>query len=232
MVNPTTVHQIKPSLDHMVYCANCGEPMVKTGQSYHCPNAGVYSDDYCLTKPVYSEHLRHIVVRGMMNRLTTEESIQAVTEDVQETMSANAEIQRQRMEQAEAAMADTKDRREALLLRVEQAEKTYQDIAPDIGALDRVTAGLAFESMVARKELEKTVFVSDEQGIRDTVTNMDTWLDSDNADTVQELLDLLVQQVSVGSDYASIRYNAPMPAREHPEGVTEDLLELHPGTNA
>ena len=24
MVNPTTVHKIKPSLNDMVYCANCG----------------------------------------------------------------------------------------------------------------------------------------------------------------------------------------------------------------
>ena len=231
MVNPTTVHQIKPSLDHMVYCANCGEPMAKTGQRYHCPNAGVYSGDHCLTKPVYSEHLRHIVVRGMMNRLITEESIQAVTEDVQETMSANGQIQRQRMEQAEAAMADAKDRRTNILQRVEQGDVTYRDITPDIQTLDQTTAGLAFESMVARKELEKTVFVSDEEGIRDAVTNMDTWLDIDNADTVQDLLDLLVRQVSVGSDYASIRYNAPMPAREHPEGVTEDLVELHPSTS-
>lgn len=232
MVNPTTVHQIKPSLDHMVYCANCGQPMGKTGQRYHCPNAGVYSGDHCLTKPVYLEHLRNAVVREMVNRLITEEGIQTITENIQETMSANAQIQRQRMEQAEATMADAKEKRANILQRVEQGDVTYRDIAPDIQTLDQTTAGLAFESMVARKELEKAIFVGDEEGIRDTVTNMDTWLGGDHADAMQELLDLLVRQVSVGSDYASIRYNAPMPAREHPEGVTEVLVELYPSTNA
>ena len=28
MVNPTTVHKIKPSLNDIVYCANCGAAMV------------------------------------------------------------------------------------------------------------------------------------------------------------------------------------------------------------
>ena len=38
MVNPTTVHKIKPSLDDMVYCANCGAGLIHAGQRYYCPN--------------------------------------------------------------------------------------------------------------------------------------------------------------------------------------------------
>lgn len=232
MVNPTTVRQAEPSLNHMVYCANCGEPMANTGLRYYCPNTTVDSGRNCPTKPVNADHLRNAVVREMMNRLTTEEGIQTITETIQETMSANAQIQRQRMEQAEATMADANAKRRVLLLRVEQGEETYQEIVPAIDALDRATAGLAFESMVARNELEKALFVSDEEGIRDTINNVDTWLGSNHPDAMQELLDLLVQKVSVGSDYALIRYHAPMPAHEHPEGVTEDLVELYPSINA
>ena len=232
MVNPTTVHQIKPSLNHMIYCANCGGPMVNTGQRYYCPNTSVDSGRNCPTKPVYADHLHHTVVSELMNRLATDENIQSVTETIKETMSVNARIQRQRMEQAEAAMADARAKRPALLQLVEQGERTYQDVAPEIDALDRTTAGLAFESIVARNELEKTAFVSDEDGIRDTATSMDTWLGGNNPDEAQELLDLLVQKVTVGSDSALIVYRVPMPTDEHPDGVTEDLVELYPSINA
>ena len=98
--------------------------------------------------------------------------------------------------------------------------------------MDRATAGLAFESIVARNELEKIAFVSDEQGIRDAATSVDTWLGGNNPEEAQELLDLLVQKVTVGSESALIVYHVPMPAAGHPEGITEELVELYPSTNA
>ena len=232
MVNPTTVHKIKPSLNGMVYCANCGAAMVHTGQRYYCPNTSVDSGRNCPTKPVHADHLRHMVVNELLNRLATDDAIQSITETIKETTNANADIQRQRMEQAEAAIAEANAKRPAFLQLVEDGDKTYQDVAAEIDELDRTTAGLAFESIVARNELEKIAFVSDEQGIRDAATSVDTWLGGNNPDEAQELLDLLVQKVTVGSESALIVYHVPMPAAEHPEGVTEDLVELYPSMTA
>ena len=232
MVNPTTVHKIKPSLNGMVYCANCGAAMVHTGQRYYCPNTSVDSGRNCPTKPVHADHLRYMVVNELLNRLATDDAIQSITETIKETTNANADLQRQRMEQAEAAIAEANAKRPAFLQLVEDGDKTYQDVAADIDELDRTTAGLAFESIVARNELEKIAFVSDEQGIRDAATSVDTWLGGNNPDEGQELLDLLVQKVTVGSESALIVYHVPMPAAEHPEGVTEDLVELYPSMTA
>ena len=232
MVNPTTVHKIKPSLNGMVYCANCGAAMVHTGQRYYCPNTSVDSGRNCPTKPVHADHLRHMVVNELLNRLATDDAIQSITETIKETTNANADLQRQRMEQAEAAIAKANAKRPAFLQLVEDGDKTYQDVAAEIDELDRTTAGLAFESIVARNELEKIAFVSDEQGIRDAATSVDTWLGGNNPDEAQELLDLLVQKVTVGSESALIVYHVPMPAAEHPEGVTEDLVELYPSMTA
>ena len=232
MVNPTTVHKIKPSLDNMVYCANCGAGLIHAGQRYYCPNNSADSGRNCRTEPVYADHLRYTVVNELMNRLVTDDAIQSITKTIKETTNANARIQRQKMEQAEAAIAEANAKRPAFLQLVEQGDKTYQDVAADIDELDRTTAGLAFESIVARNELEKIAFVSDEKGIRDTATNVDTWLGGNNSEEAQELLDLLVQKVTVGSESALIVYHAPMPAAGHPEGVKEDLVELYPSMTA
>ena len=232
MVNPTTVHQTRPSLNDLVCCANCGAAMVNTGQHYHCPNSSVASGRNCPTQPVYAEHLLYTVVSELMNRLATDDNIHSITETIKETMAANGRIQHLRMEQAEAAIADANAKRPDILRLVEHGEKTYQDVAPEIDALNRATVGLAFESTVAKNEMEKIAFVSDEQGIRDTATSMDTWLGGNNPDEAQELLHLLVQKVAVGSGSALIFYHLPMPTDEHPEGVTEHMVALYPSINA
>ena len=168
----------------------------------------------------------------MINRLTTEDTIQSITETIKETAAANGLLQRTRMEQAEAAIVDAKSKKTAFLQLVEHGAKTYQDVAADIAVLDSAAAGLAYESIVARNELEKIAFVSDVQGIRETTTSMDTWLGGNNLDEAQELLDLLVQKVMVSSRSALVVYHAPMPTNEHPEVVTEDLVQLYPSINA
>ena len=232
MANPTTIHEVKPSLNDMVYCANCSTAMAKTDQHYYCPSNSADSRRNCPTKPVQADHLRYTVINELINRLVTDDALQAIVEGINETTNANAPIQRQRMEQAEAAIAEANAKRTAFLQLVENGDKTYKDVAADIDELDRTTAGFAFESIVARNELEKIAFVCDEQGIRDTATSVDTWLGGNNPEEAQELLDLLVQKVTVGSESALIVYHAPMPAADHPEGVTEDLVELYPNRNA
>ena len=231
MVNPTTVRQTKPTLNDMVYCNNCGAAMVNNGKHYHCPNSSVDSGLSCTTNPVYADQLLYAVVRRLMNRLATEDNIQNITETIKETAAANDQLQRTRMEQAEAAIVDAKSKKTAFLQLVEHGAKTYQDVAADIATLDSAAAGLAYESIVARNELEKIDFVNDEQGIRDTTTSMVTWLGGNNRDEMQELLDLLVQKVMVSSRSALVVYHAPMPTNEHPEGITEDLVELYPIIN-
>ena len=228
MVNPTTVHKIKPSLNDVVYCANCGAAMAHSALRYYCPNASVDSGRTCPTKPVYADHLRYKVINELLNRLATDDAIQSITETIKETTNANAHIHRQTMEQAEASIAEANAKRPAFLQLVEHGDKTYQDVAADIHELNRTTAGLAFESVIAKNKLERLAFLSDEQGIRDAATSVDTWLGGNDPEETQELLDILIQKVKVGSELALIVYHVPMPAAEHPEGVTEDLVELYP----
>ena len=214
----------KPSLDGMVFCANCGSEMANTGLRYYCPNTTVESGGNCSTKPANAERLVHSVVAKMVSRLAPAETVERVVEDIRQTTEANAVTQTSRMEQAEAAIAEVNARRPAVLLSVEHGAKTYDDVADEIRELDRATAGLAFESMVARNELDKIEFIRDADGIRETVDDPETYLGGNSPDETQELLELLIQKVSVNSAGAVIHYKAPMPSDEHPEGVQRDVM--------
>ena len=230
MVNSTTVAKSKPSLNGMVFCANCGSEMANTGQRYYCPNTTVELGGHCPTKPVDARYLLHKVVTQMVSRLATEETILQITESIKDLTAVSADIQRRRMEQAEAAIAEANARRPAVLHPVEHGAKTYYDVAEEISQLEQITTGLAVESMVARNELDKIDFIRDEDGIRETASDPDTYLGGNNSDEAQELLDLFVQKVRVDAGSAVILYKMAMPSAEQPEGIHEDLVVLNQTT--
>ena len=217
-----------PSLDGVVFCAECGARMNNSGEYYRCPNTADGADGKCTAKPVPVQYLLNGVVTRLVFRLTTDETVQEVTDTIMDITDANARIQRQRMEQAEASIAEANARRTAALQPVEHGAQTHKDAAEAMSKLEQVTAGLAYESLVARNELDKIDFIRDEEGIRETARNPETYLGGNNDEETQELLELLVQKVMVGAGAAKIIYEVGMPSDEHPEGVHEDLLELDP----
>ena len=226
MVNSTAVIKGKPSLNGMVFCANCGSEMANTGRRYYCPNTTVASGRNCPTRPVDALHLLRTVVFRMASRLTSEDMIQNVTQDIKDTTSANARIQRRRMEQAEAAITDTKVRSGMTPTSVEKGASSHDETAGQITDLDQATAGLGFEAIVARNELDKIEFISDEVGTRDTLTDPETYMGANSPEDAQELLDLIIRKVAVDTGSAIIVYQEAMPSKDHPQGILEDLVPI------
>ena len=224
MSSSNGANESKPSLDGLVFCANCGAEMVNTGLRYYCPNTTLESGRNCITKPMDAAGLTFLVVTKMVSRLLTAQTVEHIVEDIRDSTEANTATQLQRMELAEAAIAEANARRPAVLLSVEHGAKTYDDVADEIHELDQTTAGLAFESMVARNELDKIEFIRDEEGIQEAVRHPDTYLGGDSPDETQELVELIIQKVSMNSAGASIHYKVTMPSDEHPEGVQRDVV--------
>ena len=161
----------KPSLDGMVFCANCGEKMLKSGDRYYCRNSTVESGGKCTMGVVDISRLTYFVVTKMVDRLATDQTVQSITERITDATDASARTQRSRMEQAEASIAETNALKPAVLHAVEQGTKTYDEIIDEISRLEQTNAGLAFESMVARNELDKIDFIRDEDGIKEAARN-------------------------------------------------------------
>ena len=217
----------KPSLDGMVFCANCGEKMVKSGDSYYCRNTTVESKGKCTVITVDASRLTYAVVTQMVDRLATDETVQSITESITDATETTARAQRSKMEQTEEAIAKTKALRPAVLHALEHGTKTYDEIIDEIGELTQTEAGLTFESMVARNELDKIDFIRDEDGIKEATRNPQTYLGGNNPAETQELLDLIIQKVKVGTGSAVIVYEVPMPSDEDSQGVLQDLVTFN-----
>ena len=228
MTSSNGANKSKPSLDGLVFCANCASEMANTGLRYYCPNTTLESGGNCPTEPVDAANLTYCVVAMTVTRLATDPTVERIAEDIRDTTEVNALTQLRRMEQAEAAIAEANARRPAVLMTVEHGAKTYDDVADEIRELDQTTAGLAFESMVARNELDKIEFIRDEDGIQETARNPETYLGGNSSYETQELLELLIQKVAVDTGEALILYRVILPSDAHPEGISQDLLVLDP----
>ena len=228
MVNKTVADGKKPSLDDIVHCANCGTRMAHTGQLYYCPNAATDAGRNCPTNPVGTQLLLHTVFNGLLHRLVTEDKVRYLTEAIKATTEPRAHILRQKMEQAEATLADVNAKGPSAFQPTENRTKYYRDVATEVGALDQLTAARALESMAARDELNNIAFIRDEQGVRDAATKPATFLEGDSLDEAQELLDLLVEKIMVDSTSALIVYQVDMPTASSSETVKEDRVELYP----
>ena len=220
-------NQNKPSLDGMVFCANCGEEMLKSGDRYYCRNSTAESGGKCTMIVVDAGRLTYFVVTKMVNRLATDEAVQSITKSITDATETTARAQRSKMEQTEAAIAKTNALRPTVLHALEHGYKTFDQIIDEIGELTQTEAGLTFESMVARNELDKIDFIRDEDGIREATRNPQTYLGGNNPAETQELLDLIIQKVKVGANSAVIVYEVPMPSNEDSQGVLQDLVTFN-----
>ena len=225
MFKPTADQQRPVTLEDLVHCANCGSAMTRLTWQYYCPN-NTGPGQACDTPPADADHLLRLVVTLLVDRAMTEETIQQAIKDVQEEAGKQSEPHRLKFEDTESAIAELNRRRGLALQQVEEKEQTYSDVSDEIDQINQTTTGLAYQSLIARDELDKLEFVSDETGIRNTALDLETYLGDSSPEAVQELLDLLIQEVRVSATQALVTYTNPIPTREHPEGITTDRIAL------
>ena len=113
MLNSNSTNKSEPSLDGMVFCANCGSEMDNAGERYYCRNTTVETGGNCPTSPVNADQLVRAVITQLVKRLATDETVQSITKSIMDTTENNTRTQRSRMEQAEAVIAEITARRPA-----------------------------------------------------------------------------------------------------------------------
>ena len=88
------------------------------------------------------------------------------------------------------------------------------------------TAGPSFQIIIAQEELDKLEFIGDETALRETISDPDTYMQTSNQDYAQELLELLINRVTVENGHATILYKHPMPAIEQPGAIMAETPTL------
>ena len=227
MLTPTAIQEKAPNLGLMVRCANCGSAMNRVADQHSCPNSTPETGQSCSTPPVNADRLLRRVISKLIERIITTETQQLIAETIRDKTQASVHLQRERLETAESAISRMNRRRTQILHPVEQRTATYPDVADEIHDIEKATSGLAYESMIARDELEKLEYIRDEASIKNTMANLDTYLGTVNAAEIQELLDMTVQEVQVNDNAAKILYAEPILSEEHPEGIESDLISLN-----
>ena len=223
MLDRTTVPGRVPNLDDMVYCAGCGGPMTQTGGEYSCPNRGAKE---CLTHPAKSDNLLKNVMATLLTRVVTDETLDDVVKGVQDEVTPQASEQRDRMYGIEREIVNLNRTKLGILKDVEQGNRAFPEVADEVNNLNMTGAGLAYESRIARDDMDRLEYIGNEEGIRDTLRNMKTYLESSNPEHVQELLQMYVKKVVVGPDRAMVVYHQPIATGTHPEGIGSDRILL------
>ena len=217
-----TATKTSPTLDGKTSCANCGAAMHSTSGRYHCPNTTVESTGECTTTPVNAKHLLRTVVEQMVKRLATEERIESITRTIKDSTLEGARIQRARIERAETAIAEATAGAGAGA----GADNTPEEAAQRDRKLDLATAGFALEATAARDALDMIEFIGDASGLRETIKDPETYMSGDMDQEAQQLLDLLIQKVTVDNERTTIVYHMPLPADGAPNGITQDTVPM------
>ena len=224
MIEQTIVRQIRLDLNGMVWCNTCNIAMRRTGGEYSCANAG---DGKCYIPSIGAEDLLTRVMTKVAERIAASGAADHLVEDVQETTQPAADTQRNRLFAAEHNITTLGAAKLNILREVEERERSYSEAANQVNEINNTVAGLAYESLVARDELDRLEFILEEDGIRHTVGDPGTYLDSSLPHLVQELLELLVKEVRVMRDQAVVVYHDTISIEEQPEEDLTDRIPLN-----
>ena len=221
MLEQTTVPGRVPNLDGMVHCAGCGRPMVQTGGEYSCPNRDAKE---CPTHLGNADDLLKIVMATLLKRVVTGETLEDVVKGIRDEVEPKASEQRDRMYGIEWEIATLNRTKQNILKDVEQENKSFPEVAGTVNEISMTGASLAHESRITRDEVDRLEYIGNEEGIRETLRNMKTYLESKNPEHVQELLQMYVKKVVVGPGIATIVYHQPIVTGTRPEGIGSERI--------
>ena len=225
MLDQTTTPEKSPNLLGMARCEPCNVRMTLARGEYSCPNR---TNAGCPTPAVSADALLRAVMTPLVERMTTDETVERVSEVIQETMQPQGETQRAKLAEAESGFETVKTNLERITALAEEGigERFYFEAAGEIDEINSAVTELERESRTARDQLDQIDFVRDPAGIRETAGDLRTYLDNPDPEYVQALLDLLVPEVWVTNAGALVVYTGPVPAQEDAHGVLVDRIQI------
>ena len=220
MLELTATQEQFPNLRGKVRCDNCNVLMDLASGAFSCPTPG------CRTPETPEDELLRAVMTILVDRVTTDEVLQGVTRSIRDSTAPDIRNQTGRRLAARHEIATLTARRAEDSRTGELEGRTRREEQEKINEFARATGGLVQEETAATEELNRLNFMADPQGIRETARDPDTYLNSNDPEYVQELLDLLVEEVRLSEAGGRMVYREPFPPQGSAAAVTEDRLPL------
>jgi hypothetical protein len=226
MTSRTTAQENRHMLAGIVKCTACGAVMVNLGGEYICPRNITKMQEPCSTMSINSERLLRALMTRLVMTLNSEPTVSDVVTLLQEQTETQSAQAKNYLDEAETALMELNDRKRIMRGRASEDVAADDAFREESDQMDRQTAALAYQARISRRELDGYEFVNDEDRIRATLAQVETYLDdADPADTA-EMINLLVRDVTIGQDTATVNYKGPLPKEGYPEGVTSERIPL------
>ena len=226
MTSRTTAQENRHILAGIVKCGVCRAVMVNVGGEYICPRNITKMQEPCAILSINAERLLRAVMTRLVSTLNNEPTSGRVVSLIQKQTETTAAQARSYLDEAELALMELNERRQIMHRRDSENPNAMDSLQEETDHMERQGAALAYQARISRRELDAQEFVNNEKHLRDTLASVETYLDdADPADTA-ELINLLIQDITIGRDHAVINYKGPIPKYGFPEGVKAERIPL------
>ena len=213
-------------LSDVIHCSHCGASMVVNKARYVCPNNDRARGGDCSTASVDAEKLAHQLIATLVDRVMTPHNLADIVERIQQSAYDNLRTQREKLDNTESAIEDLNSQKLDSLTKVEYGEVPFKKMVDSLEAIEAASTGLAYESAIARGEIDKLEFVSNEQAIRSVAQDIGTYTEFADPELAKELVSTFIEDVRVAPTSYTVTYTHPIPGENNDELITSETFPL------
>ena len=213
-------------LSDVIHCSYCGTSMVVNKACYVCPNNDHTKGAGCSAASVDAEKLAHQLIATLVNRVMTPRNLADIVERIQQGAHDNLRTQREKLDNTESAIEELNSRKLDSIIKVEYGEVPFKKIVDSLEAIEAASAGLAYESAVARGEIDKLEFMSNEQAIRSVAQDIGTYTEFADPELAKQLVGTFIKDIRVGATSSTVAYNHPIPGENNDELIRSETFPL------
>ena len=163
-----------------------------------CPNNDHTKGAGCSAASVDAEKLAHQLIATLVNRVMTPRNLADIVERIQQGAYDILLTQREKLDNTESTIEELNSRKLDSLIKVEYGEVPFKKMVDSLEAMEAASAGLAYESAVARGEIDKLEFMSNEQAIRSVAQDIGTYTEFADPELAKQLVGTFIKDIRVG----------------------------------
>ncbi len=213
-------------LSDVIHCSYCGTSMVVNKARYVCPNNDHTKGAGCSAASVDAEKLAHQLIATLVNRVMTPRNLADIVERIQQGAYDILLTQREKLDNTESTIEELNSRKLDSLIKVEYGEVPFKKMVASLEAMEAASAGLAYESAVARGEIDKLEFMSNEQAIRSVAQDIGTYTEFADPELAKQLVGTFIKDIRVGATSSTVAYNHPIPGENNDELIRSETFPL------